>query len=236
MTVNYIPQAIKPIDDGSPNSTASKTNINDALTTLTANVTSGANALSMGIHPGYVAGRWYSLVDCATTNAAVAAADILYLFPFQVLAPVTIASMLMRVTTGGTGSTVKSAIWANSTVSMRPLGVPLYSDNTGVATTSSSTNVSLAVAGALTPGLYWFGSKHTGTLPTVQCIGSSGAPPSGLFRWTGIPTAAATFPSLGFGISIADTYSNNIAATTLAEGASFTHITSAIVPNAAIVT
>lgn len=187
-------------------------------------------------HPGYVSGRWYPLTNTATSNAAVAATNTLYLFPFQVDASVTFTSMLMRVITGGAGSSAKSAIWANSPTSARPVGVPLYSDNTGVATTSSSVNVTLAVAGTLNPGFYWFGSKFTGTLPSVQCIGASGVAPVEQWAWMGVAAAAATFPTLCFGLSSADTYSNDIAATSFAEGASFTVVASAVVPNAAFVT
>lgn len=194
------------------------------------------SSTSLGTHPGYVASRWYSLINSNTTNAVVAATNTLYFFPFTIQSPVTIASMRMRVVTGGTTSAVKAGIWANSPISARPLGTPLYSDNTGVATTSSSTNITLAIAGVLNPGIYWFGSKHTGTLPTMQAIGASGAPPVEMARLVGVEAASGTFPSLAFGWSIADTYSNDIAATSIAEGASFTVVASPAVPNAAIVT
>lgn len=187
-------------------------------------------------HPGYVSGRWYAMSDNSTTNATVSAADTLYFFPFQIEQPITFTSVLMRVATGGAGSSAKGGIWASSAISQRPLGVPLYADNTGVATTTSTTNVTVAIAGTLNPGFYWYGSKYTGTLPAMQAVGASGAPPVAHWRWMGVPAASATFPSLVFGISIADTYSNNITATNLAEGASFTVVTTASVPNAAFVT
>jgi hypothetical protein len=195
-----------------------------------------SSAAASARHPGYVSGRWYPITDGATSNAAVAAINTIYLVPFQIQSPITFTSMLMRVITGGAGSSAKSAIWANSAVSMRPLNVPLLADNAGVATTSSSVNVTLALAGTLNPGFYWFGSKFTGTLPSVQCVGASGVAPVHHWGWMGVAAAAATFPTLCFGLSSADTYSNDIAATSFSEGASFTVVTSAVVPNAAFVT
>ncbi len=163
-------------------------------------------------HPGFIAGRTYSLTfGAAVSNAAVAAIDTIYLYPFILGAPITFTGGIVRVTTGGAGSSCKGAIWANSPVSMRPLGAPLYTDNTGVVTTSSTTNAAVALgAGSLSAGvMYWFGTKFTGTLPSMLAIQAT--PDVGPFNYmTGSTGLNITC------ISYADTYSN--AMPTIAEG------------------
>ncbi len=121
----------------------------------------------------------------------------------------------MRVAAGGAASSTKTAIWADSAVSHLPLGAPLYVDNTGVATTGAA-DVALAFgAGTLAPGTYWFGSKYTGTLPTM--IAATFLLPGDWMFLTGI--AAATSVANPF-ISVASAYAN--AMPTIAEGAAFT--------------
>jgi hypothetical protein len=123
---------------------------------------------------GYISGKYYPLYSGSATTAAVTAADTLYLQPFRVLEKVTISNLLARTGTGGAGSSMKGGIWANSyttTGKARPFGAPLAADNTGVATTGSSTNVELTISLTLYPNLiYWHGEKFSATLPTVVAI------------------------------------------------------------------
>jgi hypothetical protein len=143
---------------------------------------------------------------------AIGAADTLYLYPFIILQPISFTGGKLFVTTGGASSACKSGIWANSLVSNRPVGAPLFADNTGVATTSSGVEANVAFGnGSLTPGFYWMGTKSKATLPTMLALIGNGI----MGYMMGAKTSA-----LAYGLSIADTYTNNLA--TLAEGASFT--------------
>lgn len=163
-------------------------------------------------HPGYIASQIYPLHD-GTLNVAnaVAAVDVIYLFPFSVPRLLTFVSIKMRTQTAGAGSSVKTAIWADSPVSHRPLGAPLFVDDTGVTTQASATTVTTGMAaGVLNPNnLYWFGSKYTGTLPVM---------------WSALGVAKLAWLSgmatVGYNMSFADAYAN--AMPTFAEGASFT--------------
>lgn len=124
-------------------------------------------------HPGYIAGRSYALFEGYGVGLALAAVDMIYFFPFRIYRTLNFSGGNAYVVTGGAGSAIKAAIWANSPVSNRPLGAPLYKDDTGIATTASSTAVALAFgAGALAPGYYWAGVKGTGTLPVMVSTGS----------------------------------------------------------------
>lgn len=168
---------------------------------------------AMGMHPGYLAGRTYSTFPVTITQGtAPAAIDTIYLYPFWIYSTVTLTGGFIRVVTGGAASSVKSAIYANSPVSNRPLGAPLMVDNTGQATTGNNTSVTLPFTGTLTPGLYWFGSKYTGTLPTVYSISTQ----TGWFLYY---AGAAGTQATTDGLAFADTYSNNMP--TFAEAASF---------------
>ena len=115
----------------------------------------------------------------------------------------------IRVATGGAGSSVKVGIWANSTVSGRPVGAPVIADNTGAATTGTGQIAVTLAATTLQPGWYWIGSKFTGTLPST--VSGSGVLGWGFHQGGNVSATQ---------ISFADTYSNNMP--TLAEGASFT--------------
>lgn len=169
-------------------------------------------------HPGYIAGQVYPLHDGYTnTSSAIAAADAIYLFPFTVPRVLNFASIKMRVQTAGAGSSAKTAIWANSPISHRPLGSPLFVDNTGVTTQASTTTVTTGMAaGTLTPNnIYWFGSKYTGTLPVMWNANLAGQ----LMWLTGGATAGAHH-------SFADAYANDMP--TFTEGASFNVTTGAV--------
>lgn len=175
------------------------------------------SAATLGLHPGYIASKTYNtFYGAVATGSAVPAVDTIYFYPWPVFAPITIASGYLRVVTGGAGSSAKCGIWANSTVSGRPLGAPLTADNTGVATTSSSANANLVLSVTLPVGLYWIGTKFTGTLPT--CVSVSNSTPITFFY---VPFAASGGIN-NFAISFADAYGNNMP--TLAEGATFSAV------------
>lgn len=170
-------------------------------------------------HPGYISGNYYNTWPhrMVTAGAAVAAIDIIYFYPFNVQFPITVKTLVIRVVALGAGSSLKSAIWADSPVSHRPLGAPLIVDNTGQTTQANNTNVEADTTDtALGPGWYWAGSKFTGTLPTVITTDTSEGHD---FYYHGGTIAAIART----GLSFADTYSNNMP--TLAEGASFTEVT-----------
>jgi hypothetical protein len=171
------------------------------------------------LHPGYIASRLYpTILTAPATTSVVPAIDTWYLYLFPIFAPITLTSVHTRIATAGTGSSMKAALWANSTRSIRPLGLPVLSDETGVATTGSGEIVS-AMAGTLQPGWYWFGSKHTGSpLPQFfslpASVGLSGYF-SGWIASGGMNQSAYTF---------ADAYAN--ASPNFAEGATFNVLSS----------
>lgn len=193
----------------------------------------GAQFAAAPVGPNYIPSQWYPLAEANNANGAIGAVDTLYFFPFRLLEPLTFTALIMRVAVAGTASAVKAGIWANSALSNRPLGVPLLSDNSGVATTSGPANVTLpGFVGTLGPGLYWFGSKHTGTLPQMQCVQA----PALNNNNVGVKASDGIYPTLLLGLSIADAYANNIAATSIAEAAAFSTILTAITPNAVAAT
>lgn len=169
-------------------------------------------------HPGYLAGLYYPTFRGLRAALAVAAVDVIYLYPFRLYAAVTIKTLVLRVTTGGASSAAKQAIWANSVVSMRPLGAPLIADNTGVATTGSATNAEANTTDTfLGPGWYWAGSKYQATLPSMLAVQVSNG-------FCGAFMGLLSIQSVG--LSFADAYANNMP--TFAEGASFTEVTTSV--------
>jgi hypothetical protein len=166
-----------------------------------------------GGQTGQFLGTWPGGQAAAAFNAI----DKWFLYPWVNVAPVNFTAGNLCVTAGGAGSSVKTAIWANSTISNRPIGPPLFVDNTGVATTANA-SVTVAIGpGSLPPGLYWIGTKCTGTPPTVI----SGNNSSFLRSLVPARTSGATND-----FEFVDTYSNN--APTFAEGATFNETRDAV--------
>lgn len=121
---------------------------------------------------GYKSGNYYSCWDGASASAtAVPAVDTIYLMPFIVQEAVKVSTLACRIVTGGAGSAMKMAIYANKAGA--PVGSPLIYSNTGVATTSNNTTVTVSASGTLYPGTYWAACKFTGTLPTAVSISNA---------------------------------------------------------------
>jgi hypothetical protein len=121
----------------------------------------------------HISGLTYPIDDIVhVTNIAVTAPDVLFLNVFELHERVLLSALVQRIFTGGTGSAVKQAIWADA--GGRPIGAPLVQDAVGVATTASNAQAVGPVAGGIGPGRLWYGAKHTGSvLPFALSIGST---------------------------------------------------------------
>lgn len=153
-------------------------------------------------HPGYTAGRYYpTTTNTVSISAAVPATNTVYLYLFYVPRTVTITHLGARVVTGQSGSAIKTGIWAN--LNGRPYGAPLAADNTGVATETTGSTVDSPAAITLQTGWYWFGSKCTGTLPTLVSL-------TALHR-NDVHYGVTSLASAGHpALSIASTYANDM--------------------------
>ena len=89
------------------------------------------------VRPPYKTGRFYATWEGAAGAAVVPAADTVYFYPFRISHVANVVQILLQVVTGGAGSSAKSAIYANSVISDRPVGAPLVADNVGQATATS---------------------------------------------------------------------------------------------------
>jgi phosphoribosylcarboxyaminoimidazole (NCAIR) mutase len=157
-------------------------------------------------HPGYVPGRYYMTSEGSTTaGTAVPAADTLYAYPFVLRDYATLKKLAIRVATGGAGSAVKMALYANSRVLGLPVGVPLAADNTGKATTSNSTTVEAAFDVPLVPGVYWCAQKYTGTLPSCVSMPTGSANMDAMIGRTSIGSNGALLA-----LSLAATYADDM--------------------------
>jgi hypothetical protein len=211
------------------NTTNIATNTTNIATNATA-IAAETTARLLAEHPGYISGRFYPTLAVAMSAAAVPAVDLVYLYLFRIHSSVTVATLVARVVTTGAGSSMKAGIWANNAATQRPTSTPLIAFNTGVATTSSNTTVSMDTADtALTPGWYWAGSKFTGTLPAMSGMTSAQGDQVQLIGAT--TGAGATIGSgMPVGLSAPDAYANDIAALSLT-GATFTEVTNAVIPH-----
>lgn len=130
--------------------------------------------LAQRLHPGYGSGNFGVMWEGPVVgNVAMAAVDIVYLYPFRVYSPLTITSLFQRVETAGAGSSVKSAVWANNYATARPTGLALLGQNAGFDTTGTGIKTAAISSVRLEAGIYWGGSKATGTLPMMTQINAA---------------------------------------------------------------
>ena len=162
-------------------------------------------------HPGWVASRFVPTRPTPLVTAQVfSAVDRIHFYPFMLDAPLTFTGARLRTSTGAAGTSVKGAIYDNSAVSARPLGAPLFSDNTGVDCASNNTDYTLAFgAGTLRPWtIYWVALKCDDATATFWAVSSTDVYSQTLMGGTSVCNCMNYY--------YADAYSN--AMPTLAEG------------------
>ena len=133
--------------------------------------------------PPYIAGRYYPTGIGATQGGLAVATDIVRLYAFTVRAPITISTLLARVTTVGLGS-FQLAIYANNLATGRPTGAVLARTD-GMLTTALAA-VEADITGAdvtLYPGVYWGATNVDATSGTAvfQSLNSNNAESTALF-------------------------------------------------------
>lgn len=172
-------------------------------------------------HPGWVGSRFVPTRPTPlVTSQVFSAIDRIHFYPFMLDAGVTFTGARIRTNTGAAGTSVKAGIWGNSSVSARPLGAPIYVDNTGVDTTANNTDYTLAIgAGSLLPWvIYWVGLKCDDATANFWAVSSTDTYGQMLAGGASVCNAVNYY--------IADTYANSMP--TLAEGAAFTVAANAI--------
>lgn len=145
--------------------------------------------------PPYASGRYYIAdgLGRVTAGTAVTAATI-YWTPGFIRRPVTIASLLARLTTLAAGGNVQFSLYAADPVTGYPTGAPLFTSAS--QSTAAAGVIEVAAALTLSPGLYWF---------ALQCDNStavfSTCDNGGFGYWVNIGTVA-TNNMLGVGSAV----------------------------------
>lgn len=160
----------------------------------------------------------------AIASVAIPAVDKVYFYPFVLESDIAVAQLVARVNAAGAGSSVKLGLWANSKTSSKPVGAPLAAFNTGIDTSTTGTKLADIADTALRAGLYWIGTKATGTLPSLYSIPQYNQQTAELIGESLITT----------GYSYDDAYANDMP--TIAEGATFTQVSSGGIPVVSLIT
>jgi hypothetical protein len=130
-------------------------------------------------HPGYVSGRYYAgYTETTATTSALPAIDTIYFHPVLILTPVSFDRVKVNCVTGVATARLKHGLWNMDPTTMKPIGAPIYADNTGLDCGTSSTTPEFTIAVGLAPGMYWWGSK-SGHTPTLQSAANS----HGVMSW-----------------------------------------------------
>lgn len=127
--------------------------------------------------PGYFANAYFAPAPWVTTTASPSAActaDRLYMYSFYVPRKMVVDRLAISVTTAGTTSAVKMAIYTN------PWDAVVYrltdANPTGVATTSlGNVEITLAAAVTLSPGWYGAATLCTGSTHRFIAVQSAAA-------------------------------------------------------------
>lgn len=185
---------------------------------------------SSDAHPGYVSGRFYGNLDATAFGSGTQAADTLYLVPFRVFRPVTVAGLAARCETGAAATSLITAIYANDPAAGRP-GAKLaelaaaLSGVTGPATVNGSLAANLSLAA----GVYWIGCIVNGATQ-FRAIGATSGILSGI---VGSSTASGAVSSTKvIGLSKSSAYASGMPASLA--GSSWTDVASTLIPDIGI--
>lgn len=121
--------------------------------------------------PAYASGRYYTpdglILTAAGTTLAVGS---IYLTPGYIRRPVTISSLITRITTLGAGN-VQISLYASDPVSGDPTGAPLFTSAS--QSTGATGIVEVATSQKLLPGLYYLAIQADNTVVVFQSISAS---------------------------------------------------------------
>ena len=181
-------------------------------------------------HGGYGSGLYQQMFDAAVSAAAIPAVDLVYLYQFEVFEPITVTSMFENCQTTAAGSAIKFAVWRNDGAG-RPTSTPVLGQNTGISTAAGTGHKTAAISNvALAPGVYWAGTKTTGTPATMTGVSGSGnSRQAGRIAWGAATDALRNNGVQPVGFSVPDAYGNDIMALDLT-GATFTAVYTSGIP------
>jgi len=176
------------------------------------------------IGAGYPSGTYVWLHDGASLANALLTVDLIYFYPFVLRQAVSWRGLFQICTALGAGSAIKSAVWRNDPTLGRPTGLPIVGQNTGFDTTSTGNKTAAFTAVNVPAGVYWGGSKFTGTAPQVLVASAANVNQNVA---TAAPNGAnAAMPQ---GYTAADAYAKDIMAFD-ATSAALTEVASARIP------
>ena len=111
----------------------------------------------------------------STGGSVVVTADVGYAWRWRVKRDLVLAALGSRTITGGAGSAIKVGLWADNPATLRPIGLPLTSNNVGAATTANNTTVMPTVGPrVLRWGEHvWILGVWSATAPTVVSVNNT---------------------------------------------------------------
>lgn len=183
---------------------------------------------------GYSSGRFYDMMNgnAVGTNVFPTSAINLYIYPFAVVDySLSATSLNTRVITGQAGCTIKMAVWAHSTVTFRPVGIPIAGSNADVVCSGSGSNQAVPISYTFNPGVYWAGFASTATGITSSFFGCNPTTlPGGVGSIYGVIGKSSLSNTGTCGFSTPFPYANNIMALDLTTPPVYTDVAAGGVP------
>lgn len=127
------------------------------------------------LHPGWIASRWYCLLEVGPVLSAGALINnTLSFYPVILNRRVTISDLSAVVITTDSGKAFALGIYANDASTGRPTGNPLAA--TGDMSTTTGTTVTADITGAnvtLDPGIYWIATWANTNVGALRVINNT---------------------------------------------------------------
>lgn len=167
---------------------------------------SGVTGAPVVVHPGYVAGNYYSLQPyVSVAGGAALAASTIRLTPFTLAKPLRVAELAARVITTSAAGNFQLAIYANNASTGRPTGTALCN------TASLSTTTAAAVSGAVTavtlaPGTYWLALNQDNAVAGYQAIANATIVAGALIGSTTLNNVSGGTTATMLTLTVAQTY------------------------------
>lgn len=196
---------------GTPTVPTAAVGTNTTQAASTAFATGAVNAISFPILSGR---KVMAYSGARSISAGALAADTFYIYPYILKRAITLQDLSVYINTGGAGSAAKLGLFLNDPATNLPVvGAPAAVNNTGAATTASTTLVTLSVTPVvIPPGPIWLAQLWTGTMPIPTAMAQSDS-------WFAemVPQASGTAGGQPTSYSVAQSYASGIPSITGSE-------------------
>jgi len=147
----------------------------------------------------YQIGPWYQ-INLGTTSSTTGNTGDEILVPFWVTNTITLDRLAVEITTANAACNwvTRMGIYSNLSATSYYPGALLVDGGVDAAEVAIGIST-VTISKQLTPGVYWFATKRTGTAgeTAMRTLAAGSIPPEGFYPWVPLGTSAATLNGIG---------------------------------------